>query len=72
MKIIIQPIGKDINNNILNSLYDFISIEFNNIDVTIAPILKTDIHSFINRQRNQVRSSDLLHWILEKLNQQKK
>lgn len=66
MKIIIQPIGKDINNNIVNSLYDSISIEFNNIDITIAPILKTDIHSFINRHRNQVRSSDLLHWILEK------
>ena len=67
MKIIIQPIEKGINNNILNLLHDSISIEFNNIDVTIAPILKTDIHNFINRQRNQIRSSDLLQWILEKI-----
>jgi archaemetzincin len=65
MKIIIQPIGKDINNNILNLLYDIISMEFNNINVTIAPILKIDIHNFINRQRNQLRSSDLLQWILK-------
>ena len=67
MKIIIQPIEKDIDNDILNLLYDSISIEFNNIDVTIAPILKIDIHNFINRQRNQIRSSDLLQWILEKV-----
>ena len=67
MKIIIQPIEKGINNNILNLLHDSISIEFNNIDVTIAPILKTDFQNFINRQRNQIRSSDLLQWILEKI-----
>ncbi len=65
MKIIIQPIGKDINNNILNLLYDIISMEFNIINVTIAPILKIDIHNYINRQGNQLRSSDLLHWILK-------
>jgi archaemetzincin len=67
MEIIIQPIEKDINNNILKLLYDSISIEFNNIDVTIAPILKTDFQNFINRQRNQIRSYDLLQWILEKI-----
>ncbi|MDF2736413.1 MAG: hypothetical protein K0S93_269 [Nitrososphaeraceae archaeon] len=30
-------------------------------------MLKVDIHNFINRQRNQVKSSKLLHWILEKI-----
>lgn len=66
MQIIIQPIEKDIGNNVLKLLYDSISTEFNNIHVTIAPILEVDIHKFTNRQRNQLRSTDLLHWILEK------
>jgi hypothetical protein len=44
MEIIIQPIEKDIGNNILKLLYDSISIEFNDIHVTIAPILKVDVH----------------------------
>ena len=67
MQIIIQPIEKDIDNNIFKLLYDSISTQFNDINVTIAPILKVDIHNFINRQRNQVKSSKLLHWILEKI-----
>jgi len=67
MEIIIQPIEKNIGNNILNLLYNSISVEFNNVNVIIAPILKIDIQNFINRQRNQLRSFDLLHWILEKI-----
>lgn len=66
MQIIIQPIEKDIGNNILKLLYDFISTEFNDIHVTISSILKVDVHNFPNRQRNQLRSTDLMHWILEK------
>ena len=66
MQIIIQPIEKDIDNNI-KLLYDSISTQFNDINVTIAPILKVEIHNFINRQRNQLKSSNLLHWILEKI-----
>lgn len=67
MQIIIQPIEKDIDNNIFKLLYDSISTQFNDINVTIAPILKVEIHNFINRQRNQLKSSNLLHWILEKI-----
>jgi archaemetzincin len=67
MQIIIQPIEKDIDNNIFNLLYDSISAQFNDINVIISPMLKVDIHNFINRQRNQVKSSKLLHWILEKI-----
>ena len=67
MQIIIQPIEKDIDNNIFKLLYDSISTQFNDINVTIAPLLKVDIHNFINRQRNQLKSSNLLHWILEKI-----
>jgi archaemetzincin len=65
MQIIIQPIEKDIDNNILNLLSDYISAEFND-NVTVAPTLKVDIQNFIDKSRNQVKSTDLLKWILEK------
>lgn len=65
MQIIIQPIEKDIPTNILNLLSDSISSEFND-NVTITPTLKVDIQNFIDKSRNQVRSTDLLNWILEK------
>jgi hypothetical protein len=65
MQIIIQTIEKDIDNNI-KLLYDSISAQFNDINVIITPMLKVDIHNFINRRSNQVKSSKLLHWILEK------
>ena len=65
MQIIIKSIEKDIDNNILNLLSDSISSEFND-NVTIAPTLKVDIQNFIDKSRNQVRSTDLLNWILEK------
>ena len=67
MQIIIQSIEKDIDNNILNLLSVSISEEFNNITVTVAPTLKVDIQNFIDRNRNQLRSTDLLHWILERV-----
>jgi predicted Zn-dependent protease len=60
MQIIIQPIEKDIDNNILNLLSDSISAEFND-NVTVAPTLKVDIQNFIDKSRNQVRSTDLLN-----------
>jgi len=63
MQIIIQPIEKDIDNNILKLLYDSISAEFDN--VIVAPTLKIDIQNFIDRSKNQIRYTDLLHWILE-------
>ncbi|HEX6294564.1 MAG TPA: archaemetzincin [Nitrososphaeraceae archaeon] len=71
MQIIIQPIEKDINNDILNLLSDSISAEFND-NVTVAPTLKVDIQNFIDRNRNQVRSTDLLNWILERVKPTKK
>ena len=66
MQIIIQPIEKDIDNNILKLLSDSISPEFGN--VIVAPTLKIDIQNFIDRSKNQIRSTDLLHWILERVN----
>jgi predicted Zn-dependent protease len=73
MQIIIQPIEKDIDNNILNLLSDSISTEFNNVNnVTIAPTLKIDIQNFIDKSRNQLRSTDLLHWTSERVKQTKK
>lgn len=70
MQIIIQPIEKDIDNNILKLLYDSISAEFDN--VIVAPTLKIDIQNFIDRRKNQIRSTDLLHWILESSQLKKK
>src|ERR687898_582901 len=67
MEIIIQPIEKNISNDILNLLSDSLSTEFNNVNVTIAPTLKVGIQNFINRQRNQLKSPVLLHYILERL-----
>ncbi|MDW3604155.1 MAG: archaemetzincin family Zn-dependent metalloprotease [Nitrososphaeraceae archaeon] len=67
MEIIIQPIEKDISNDILNLLSDSLSTEFNNVNVIIAPTLKVGIQNFINRQRNQLKSPVLLHYILEKM-----
>ena len=55
MQIIIQPIEKDIDNNILKLLYDSISAEFDN--VIVAPTLKIDIQNFIDRRKNQIRST---------------
>ena len=63
MQIIKQPIEKDIDNNILKLLSDSISAEYDN--VIVAPTLKIDIQNFIDRSKNQIRSTDLLHWILE-------
>ena len=70
MQIIIQPIEKDIDNNILKLLSDSISGEFDN--VIVAPTLKIDIQNFIDRRKNQIRSTDLLHWILESSQLKKK
>ena len=67
MKIIIQPSSDKIHSDILNLLVESISKEFVNSKVTINPLLKFDIHDFITKQRNQLRSSDFLLWILEKL-----
>ena len=44
MQIIIQPIEKDIDNNILKLFSDSISAEFDNVNnVTVAPTLKAII-----------------------------
>ena len=67
MEIILQTIEKSIGNDILNLLYDSLSTAFNKVNVTIAPTLKVEIQNFMNRQRNQIKSPILLHWILEKM-----
>jgi archaemetzincin len=64
MEIIIQPLI-ELDNDILNLLTNSISKEFSNSKLTINPILKFDIEDFIDKQRNQLRSSDFLLWILE-------
>ena len=66
MEIIIQPSDK-LENDILNLLIESISKEFVNSKVNVNPILKFDIHDFISKRRNQLRSYDFLFWILEKL-----
>ena len=66
MDIIIQPSDK-LDNDILNLLADSISKEFVNFKVTVNPLLIFDIHDFISKHRNQLKSSDFLFWILEKL-----
>ena len=63
MEIIIQPSSDKLDNDILNLLVKSISKEFVNSKVTINPLLKFDIHNFIPKQRNQLRSSDFLLWI---------
>jgi archaemetzincin len=64
MEIIIQPLI-ELDNNILNLLTESISKEFTNSKVIINPILKFDIEDFIDKHRNQLRSFDLLLWIVE-------
>ena len=66
MEIIIQRSNK-LHIDILNLLVDSISKEFANSKVTINPLLKFDINDFISKGRNQLRSTDFLLWILEKL-----
>ena len=66
MEIIIQPSDK-LDNDILNLLVESISKEFVNSKVTVNPLLIFDSHDFISKRRNQLRSSDFLLWILEKL-----
>ncbi len=66
MDIIIQPSDK-LDNDILNLLADSISKEFVNFKVTVNPLLIFDIHDFISKRRNQLRSSDFLFCILKKL-----
>jgi hypothetical protein len=70
MEIIIQPSDK-LDNDSLNLLVESISKEFVNSKVTVNPLMKFDIHGFISKRRNQLRSSDFLFWILESSNQQK-
>lgn len=67
MKIIIQPSTDKLDSNILNLLLESISKEFVNSKVIINPFLKLDIRVFISKHRNQLRSSDFLLWVLERL-----
>jgi archaemetzincin len=66
MEIIIQPSDK-LENDILNLLIESISKEFVNSKVTVNPLMKYNIHDFISKRRNQLRSTDFLLWSLEKL-----
>ena len=66
MEIIIQPSDK-LENDILNLLIESISKEFVNSKVTVNPLMKFNIHDFISKRRNQLRSTDFLLWSLEKL-----
>jgi len=66
MEIIIQPSDR-LENDILNLLIESISKEFVNSKVTVNPLMKYNIHDFISKRRNQLRSTDFLLWSLEKL-----
>jgi archaemetzincin len=71
MKIIIQPSTDKLDSDILNLLVESISKEFVHSKVIINPVLKFNIHDFISKHRNQLRSSDFLLWILKKLKSSK-
>jgi hypothetical protein len=62
MQIIIQPIEKDIDNNILKLLSDSISPEFNNVhDVIVAPTLKVDFKTLLAEEK--IRLGSLIYYI---------
>jgi hypothetical protein len=56
MEIFIQPSSYKLDNDIFNLLVESISKEFVNFKVTVNPLLKFDIHNFISKRRNQLRS----------------
>jgi len=63
MQIIIHPLQADVDNDILRLLADSISNEFSGSTVSIGPTLKINIHIFIDKGRNQIKSPDLLHFL---------
>lgn len=63
MQIIIQPVQTTIDYEILNLLANSISSEFPSYNVNIASSLKINMENFIDKNRNQVRSFDLLTWV---------
>jgi archaemetzincin len=67
MHILIHPLQTDVDNDILNLLADSISKEFSGSGVAIGPTYKFNIQIFIDISRNQVKSPDLLNWILNKI-----
>ena len=64
MHIVITSLNK-LDNDILNFLIDALSKEFDYTNVTVSNTPKIDIEEFIDRRRNQIRSSELLYWVLE-------
>jgi predicted Zn-dependent protease len=67
MKVIIQPTSDKLDSSILNLIVESISKEFVTFKVTINPLVNFYINDFISKYRNQLRSSDFLLWILEKI-----
>jgi archaemetzincin len=66
MHVVIRPINK-LDNDLLNFLIGALSKEFDYANVTVSNTPKIDIEDFIDGRRNQIRSSELLYWVLEKM-----
>ena len=66
MHVVIRPINK-LDNDLLNFLIGALSKEFDYVNVTVSNTPKIDIEDFIDGMRNQIRSSELLYCVLEKM-----
>jgi archaemetzincin len=70
MQIILQPLAANLDSDTFRSLASDISKEFENVQVTVAPSVepytKTIFHFSFERPRNQVNSTRLLQWFLDK------
>src|SRR5574339_105903 len=66
MHIVIRPVNK-LDNDLLNFLIRALSKKFDFANVTVSNTPKIDIEDFIDGMRNQIRSSELLYCVLEKM-----
>ena len=66
MHVVIRPVNK-LDNDLLNFLIRALSKEFDYANVTVSNTPKIDIEDFIDGMRNQIRSSELLYCVLEKM-----
>lgn len=70
MQIVLQPVAANLDYDSLHSLGNHISIEFENIQVTVAPsgepYVETIFQYALDSARNQLNSTKLLQWFLDK------
>ena len=66
MEMIVQPSSDKVPKHMVNLLVESTAGELVKFKVPVI-LMKVEIHDFISKHRNQLRSSDFLLWILEKL-----